>query len=53
MEYKHLTPIERESIMKLSVQGYGVRAIVLESVEKGHYGFIEKGQKLVHRKGQF
>ena len=27
MEYKHLTPTERESIMKLSVQGYGVRAI--------------------------
>lgn len=27
MEYIHLTPIERESIMKLSIQGYGVRAI--------------------------
>ena len=27
MEYKHLTPIERESIMKLSAQGYGTRAI--------------------------
>lgn len=27
MEYTHLTPIERESIMNLSVQGYGVRAI--------------------------
>lgn len=27
MRYKHLTPIERESIMKLSVQGYGVRVI--------------------------
>ncbi len=27
MEYKHLTPIERESIMKLLVQGYGTRAI--------------------------
>ena len=27
MGYKHLTPIERESIMNLSVQGYGVRAI--------------------------
>ncbi|MBQ9565015.1 MAG: IS30 family transposase [Synergistaceae bacterium] len=27
MEYKHLTPTERESIMNLSIQGYGVRAI--------------------------
>ena len=27
MEYKHLTPIERESIMNLLVQGFGVRAI--------------------------
>ena len=27
MGYIHLTPIERESIMKLSAQGYGVRAI--------------------------
>ena len=27
MEYKHLTPIERESIMKLSAQGYSIRAI--------------------------
>ncbi len=27
MEYTHLTPTERESIMNLSVQGYGVRAI--------------------------
>ena len=30
MEYKHLTPIERESIMKLSIQGYGVRDIARE-----------------------
>lgn len=28
-------------------------AEVLESVEKGHYGSIEKGHKLDHRKGQF
>ena len=27
MEYKHLTPIERESIMKLLAQGYSTRAI--------------------------
>ena len=27
MEYTHLTPTDRESIMNLSVQGYGVRAI--------------------------
>ena len=27
MGYIHLTPIERESIMKLSAQSYGVRVI--------------------------
>lgn len=27
MGYIHLTPIERESIMKLSAKGYGVRTI--------------------------
>ncbi len=31
MEYNHLTPNERESIMKLSAKGYGIRAIARET----------------------
>lgn len=44
---------ERANISVTAVR-YSIRTLeMLESVEKGHYGSIEKGHKLDHRKGQF